>query len=399
MRCALRLAGPALGLCIAPAAWGLPLDPDGRLQANILLQPRLDLGFGDSPSVDPSLQRAWLGFQGRPTDELSFSLEAGVEHFGLAGDWTRGFGLREGWLEWDFGERLQVDAGLMVPPWAIHTLLLEPTRLSASDHEGLLTFPGGPAGRDVGLQARGRLFNHHLEYRVAGLGGVNTGQGLAGTDYDGDGVPDADPLSPDDIPRVTARLAWSFFTPLGGPGPDGFRPRLIALEARDGQSGAEGRRRVVSQRRLVTAGIAIDHQQDALYVERRDYTGGVVSARRADYTALTGDVMVEMPMRGGERSLHALVAGFWYPIDEQHPEAGQSILAEGGWRFGRWEPFGCYELHDAPNDAYDWMSWDLGLALWLPATGSALRLAGGAWREGGGRDLAGNVQLQAQLAF
>jgi hypothetical protein len=104
-------------------------------------------------------------------------------------------------------------------------------------------------------------------------------------------------------------------------------------------------------------------------------------------------------MRDGRRSLHALVAGSWFPFDEQHPQAGPSILGEGGWRFGRWEPFGSYELHDAPDDAWDWMSWHLGLALWLPERASALKIAGGAWRVGGGRDLDGCAQLQAQFAF
>lgn len=391
MRPATRIAGPALGLLLAPAAWSVPLDSEGKLQASVLLQPRLELGFGDPPSLDPSLQRAWLGFAGQPTEQLSFSVVAGVEDFGRAGVWSADLRLREGWLEWNFGERLQVDAGLMVPPWAIHTLLREESRLAPGDHSGLFSFPNGTAGRDVGLQARGRLFNRHLEYRFAGLGGVGTGQGLAETDYDNDGVPDADPLSPDDLPRVTARLAWSFFTPLGGAGAQGFRPQEVVLQAREGA--------VISQRKVVTASVAIDHQQDSLYVEHRDHTGAVVSARRADYTALAGDILVEMPMRGGQRSLHALVAGFWYPLDEQHPQAGQSVLAEGGWRFGRVEPIGSYELHDAQNDLYNWMSWRLGLALWLPERGAALRLAGGASRQGGGRDLFGSAQLQAQLAF
>jgi len=392
MRRATWLAGAVLGWPLAPAAQALPLGPDGAVDLTLLVVPRLDLAPLEQGGTDPYLDRASFGLEGRHSERLAFQLLLGVDDLGRGGDWSADLALREAWAEWAVDERLQLDAGLFTPPWSLPALLRDEGRIGVSDHGVLVASPAGRSGRDAGLQVRGRLFHRRLEYRLAGLAGVETGQGLDETDYDGDGAPDAPALSPDDLPRVAARLCWSFFDPLGDPGPAGMHPRQVALGGRDGS--------VAATRKVLTVGLGIDHQQDALYVEERDYGGEVVSARRADWTALTGDLLVDLPLAGDRRSLHALVAGFWYPLDERHPDAGQGLLAEAGYRLGRWEPTATYELRDAgPSDTRDWVSGRIGLCLWLPEHAVALRLEAGAWRAGGGQALSPAGQIQAELAF
>ncbi len=386
----------AVGCALLPARV-LAVPVADTLHLELLVQPRLavdesDDGVSAPLGIDPHLGRLGLALWGQPTEQLSFFAQLGVEDFGRDGDWSQGFGLRDAWVEWAPGPRLQLDAGLMQPPWAVHAMLRDGTQLGISDHSASLPYPTGIAGRDVGVMLRGRILGQRLEYRLAGLAGIETAQDHAATDYDGDGSPDAPPLNPDDIPRVTARLAWSFFEPQGGPGPAGFFQQGLALEP-----GSDGPH---SSRKVLTAGLAIDHQQDALYVEQRDFTGSIASATRADYTALSADLLADLPLRDGDRSLNVLLAGVHTMFDEDHPAAGNGVLAVAGYRVGRWQPLGSYELFDAhASSAHDRVSARLGTALWLDAHHTNLKIEAGACRQGGGNDLLFEGRLQAQLWF
>jgi len=378
---------------IPTTASALPIGDKGA-ELGLLLQPVLAIDEADSGEfgIDPHIGRAYLSLSGQPSDKVSFFAQLGVDDFGRDGAWDQGFGLRDAWVEFSPGPRLQLDAGLMQPPWAAHAMQRDGTRLGVSDHATLLPYPNGIAGRDVGLMARGSLLDQRLEYRVAGLAGVDEAMGHAATDYDGDGSPDAPPLAPDDIPRVTARLAWSFFEPSGGPGPDGFHQQGLVLEATP-----DGLR---STRKLLTVGAAIDHQQDALYVEQRDFTGSVSSATRADYTAATVDLLADLPLRSGARSLNVLIAGTLTMFDSDHPAAGNGVLAIAGYRVGRVQPIGSYELFDAhASSAYDRVAARIGAAYYIDAHTSKLTLELGACRDGGGNDLLFEGRLQAQLMF
>ena len=386
----------AWALTLSGSAAAVPIADTGA-QLELLLQPSLAVdesasSAGSRFGIDPSLERAYLALSGQPTDQLSFFAQLGVDGFGRDGDWNQAFGLRDAWVEWAPGPRLQLDAGLMQPPWAIHAMLRDGTRLDANAHAVMLPYPNGIVGRDVGLMARGRILDQRLEYRLAGLAGVDRGMGHEDTDYDDDGNPDAPRLNPDDIPRVTARLAWSFFDPLGGVGPAGFHTQGLALEATP-----DGLR---STRKLLSVGAAIDHQQDALYVEHRDYTGSVDAAYRVDYTAATLDLLADLPLRGGARSLNVLVAGTHTMFDSDHPAAGNGVLAIAGYRIGRFQPLGSYELFDAhASSAYDHVAARLGTAVYLDGHRSKLALELGVCRDGGGNDLLFEGRVQAQLFF
>jgi hypothetical protein len=389
--------------CVALVMLSLaaPIDAatiaDGRAELELLLQPALAVDEADSASspgvgIDPYLEQASLTLSGQPADKLSFFARMGVEDFGRHGDWSADLSITDAWLEWERGKRLQLSAGLMRPPWAAHAMLRDGTRLGIADHGALIPYPNGIAGRDAGVMVRGRILGQRLEYRLAGLAGVDGAQGHDATDYDGDGSPDAPPLCPDDIPRVTARLAWSFFDHQGQAGLAGFHQQGLALD--DSGDG------LYSPRKVLTVGLGIDHQQDALYVEERDYTGAVSSARRADYTALAVDILADLPLRDGARSLNVLIAGFSYPLDEAHPAAGNGLLAVAGYRIGRIQPFGSYELKDADaSSAHDWVAARLGLAYWLDGLSNNIKLEAGATRRGGGNDLLFEGRLRAQLMF
>ena len=192
--------------------------------------------------------------------------------------------------------------------------------------------------------------------------------------------------------RVTARLAWSFFDHQGHTGPEGFHQQALALEETD-----QG---LTSTRKVLTVGAAIDHQQDALYVEQRDHTGAVASATRVDYTAATIDLLADLPLRGGARSLNVLLAGTHTMFDSDHPAAGNGVLAIAGYRIGRIQPIGSYELFDAQaSTAYDRVAARIGAAWYLQAHATKLQLELGASRDGGGNDLLFEGRLQAQLLF
>ncbi len=382
-------------LALTPVTAGAVTIADGAAELELLVQPVLavDQTAESGPvGIDPCLARSYLALHGQLTPSLSFFTQLGVDDFGRDGDWSQPFGLRDAWIEWEKGKRFQVVAGLMQPPWAIHAMLRDGTRLGVSDHSALLPYPNGIEGRDVGVMARGRILGQRLEYRFAGLAGVDYAQGRDQTDYDGDGSPDAPALAPDDIPRVTARLAWSFFDHQGPAGVGGFHQQGLALE-----DTPEGLR---SARKVLTAGAAIDHQQDALYVEQRDHTGSVVSAERVNYTAATVDLLADLPLRGGARSLNVLIAGTHTMFDSDHPAAGNGVLAIAGYRVGRIQPIGSYELFDAyASSAYDRVAARIGSAWYLHGHGSKLQIELGALRQGGGNDLLFEGRLQAQLMF
>jgi hypothetical protein len=380
----------------AGSAQAIPIA-DGAAQLELLLQPVLALDEGESAQdpalgIDPYLGRARIALYGQPAEKLSFFAQLGVEDLGRDGDWSPGFAVRDAWIEWERGKRMQLSAGLLKAPWAAHAMMREGSQLGIAEHSALLPYPSGVAGRDAGVMLRGRILGQRLEYRLAGLAGVDSGQGHQAMDFDGDGQPDAPPLSPDDIPRVTARLAWSFMDHQGPAGLAGFHQRNLEFD-----SSPEGLR---SARKVLTVGFAVDHQQDALYVEDRDLTGAVVGAHRADYTAITGDILADLPLRDGTRSLNVLVAGFYYPLDEGHPAAGNGLLAQAGYRVGRWQPYGSYELLDADlSTAHDRVAARLGLAWWIDGHRNNLKLEAGACRQGGGNDLLFEGRLQAQLWF
>jgi hypothetical protein len=145
--------------------------------------------------------------------------------------------------------------------------------------------------------------------------------------------------------------------------------------------------------------VGIDHQQDALYVEHRDHTGSVASATRADYTAVVTDLLVDWPLRDGAHSLNVLLARTWMLMDEQHPAAGQGLLASAGYRIGSLQPTGSYELIDADAaSAYDRAAARLGLVWWFDA-GTRLQVEAGSLRVGGGNEQLFEGRLQAQLRF
>ncbi len=391
------LFGLLAGIDVCSAGAPIALGEHGQLEAGLLLQPSFrfqqDGASKDSSwSSDPYLRRTQLQLSGQLQGKLHFLAEAAIIDQGLDGDWSAALAMQDAIGEIALGVRLQLDVGLLLPPGARQRMQHPGSLLMADFHQAWAAAPAGRQGRDVGVMARGELFERRLEYRLSGTAGADFGQGLEETDFDGDGSPDAGPINPDDLPRVALRLAWNFFDPQGGAGAAGYFYRGTDLRMEDGL--------LVHGRKTLSVGLAVDHQQDALYIYGLDLTGAATSAERSDYTAFVADIYADLPGERGARALTVQAAALRHFFGQGHPDSGTGLYGEVGYRIGPISPVASYELFDASGGSVrDYSAARGGLNWWFLGHGASLKLELGASRSGGGEDRQLGGQLRTQVLF
>jgi len=246
------------GLLVVPAA-ALAADPpfkissaDGTsfLTLGFLAQPQLETVTtpdGEATAKNLFLRRIRLVFGGRATSKLTFFIETDSPNLGKDTAAGQKVGdaifLQDVILTYAFGDRLQVDAGLVLVPLS-HNTGQSAASLVAVDfgpYSFLASDPtGSRVGRDYGVQARGYVLGKHVEYRVG------TFQGHA------------DPAGTAPF-RFAGRVVWYPF---------------------ETDTGFFYSGTTLGTRRILAIGAGIDHQQD--------------------YTAWAADLSLDQPIAGGD---------------------------------------------------------------------------------------------------
>jgi hypothetical protein len=167
------------------AQWQIT-SPDGQssLKLGYLLQgraewERIDAGSDATTSQNLYLRRIRLLWGGRINDRLTFFAETDAPNWGKAD--TAGVKaeptvyMQDFMATWSVKDALLLDFGLLLTPGA-YNHLQSAASLLALDY-GPFTFVESSSlkakiGRDVGVQARGIVFDKHVEYRAALLQGV-----------------------------------------------------------------------------------------------------------------------------------------------------------------------------------------------------------------------------------
>jgi len=177
----IALAPPAI------AQWQIT-SPDGNssVKFGYLFQGRAEWEhFGsdasDTTSQNLYLRRLRLLVGGKINDHLTFFAETDAPNLGKGAASTAGtkdypdMFLQDAMATWTAQDALLLDVGLLLTPGAYNHIQSAATLL-ALDYSPYTFVEGTPLnekiGRDVGVQARGVLFQKHIEYRAALLQGL-----------------------------------------------------------------------------------------------------------------------------------------------------------------------------------------------------------------------------------
>ena len=380
---------------------------ESSLKISGLLQTRMEIVQDDAPNGDnvsfgTYIRRMRLMFIGKLTDWLNFFVETDQANWGLNGNWTGRMFIQDAYAEFNIHPALQIDVGMLLPPFSRHGIQAATTLLGMDYHSVLEKYPTGGSfvWRDMGIMVRGLVFKDIVDYRLALLSGVH---GSA-----------TDPRNPNDVPRLTGRLTFNVFDPEGGPGAGGmFFDGLYISETEAG---------LVSTKRILSFGASFDWQSD-LNVEiedpssRTDPLAPYVVLGKADYIAASGDIFWDMPLdkqkllslngqlnfyyynHGDRRSPN----GYWYynEIEDALCYTGWGLLGELGVRYSYFQPLfllDLYESIETDGNIGDYVGFAGGFNYYMRGHGTTFKLQVGADQKNGG-DWITAAKLQVQLIF
>src|SRR4051812_13471871 len=108
-----------------------------------------------SPSFDFFLRRVRLMTWGSVNRNLSFFVETDQPNLGKGGDFSSSMFIQDAFLTYQFAPEFKIDAGMMLVPFARHTIE-GAVGLDAIDYHGeLVRLPAGKFSRGVGIKSRG----------------------------------------------------------------------------------------------------------------------------------------------------------------------------------------------------------------------------------------------------
>ncbi|MBI5542395.1 MAG: hypothetical protein HY901_00785 [Deltaproteobacteria bacterium] len=397
-------AKPAPALVAAAAPAPTPAAAEKTfIKVRALLQPALSIAQSDAPDgkssdTDLYLRRARIMLVGQLNERINFFAETDSPNFGKKGDFAVNAYIQDAWLELNLLDELQLDAGMLITPFSRHAMQSGASLHSLEYRTAVVRYPTGSnkVWRDMGVTLRGAALGRRLDYRLAILNGVH-------------GSKD-DPRNPTDLPRVTARVAWSFLQPEAGPGLAGFFYKGISLAKT-----AEG---IVTDKKHLTLGVSFDWQKDL----NVSYVPGTTEvARRQAYWAAAVDLFADLPVAAnGLMGLTGQLNGYYYDHGDRRlvdgaqasyyganaakygsEYTGYGMMSELGVRYDAYSVFAAvdfFEATRADGDAGDVLSTHGGLAWWWAGYSSNLKLQLGRTKKDGG-DWKFQAVLQAQLLF
>lgn len=203
-------------------------------------------------SYDTFLRRNRVTFTGQYNDYLGFYAQIEAGNDGKAGNDDKNTFFRDAYLTFDWSDAVRVLAGRFKNTFSRENLeaCFEPLTLDRS----LLSYTPYGGTRDTGVALWGNLLDAKLQYRLMLADGRD------------------DDASPQDSPRMTARLHYSFLDPEYF---YGYRGTYLGTQ------------------RVFTVGASYDYQPDVAYAN----FPGMTDAQ--DYKAWTADFFYENPFDFG----------------------------------------------------------------------------------------------------
>jgi hypothetical protein len=290
---------------------------------------------GKSASLDFFARRIRLMSWGSVTKDLSWFVETDQPNFGKGGDFSTSMYIQDAFLTYAVMPELKIDAGMMLVPFARHTIE-GAIGLNAIDyHANTIRLPAGKVWRDTGIQLRGLLAEDLIHYRLGVFEGVRT---AVPPPPPAMGAPLQTPLNEGGVPRFTGQLRLNLL----GSEPDFFLKGIY-----------------FSPKPLVSLGVGADTQPNA--VRKLNGDPGL-------YLAISGDVFAEYPLDDDDEII-AKANFFNYsegssPIGGL-PAGGFAFFAEGGFRHAWIEPLAYIEYVQGKNSSLTIVAPHGGLNFWI----------------------------------
>ena len=290
---------------------------------------------GKSPSLDFFARRIRLMSWGSVTRDLSYFVETDQPNFGKGGDFSSSTYIQDAFLTYTVAPEFKIDAGMMLVPFARHTIE-GAVGLNAIDyHAATIRLPAGKVWRDTGVQFRGLLADNLIHYRLGVFEGVRTAVPPPPPAMN---APAQTPLNEGGIPRFTGQLRLNLL----GSEPDFFLKGIY-----------------FSPTPLVSVGVGADLQPNAV----RKLNGNPGA-----YLAISADVFAEYPL-SDEDEIIAKANVFNYsegasPIGGL-AAGGTTFFAEAGFRHAWIEPLAYIEYVHGKNSSLEIIAPHAGLNFWV----------------------------------
>jgi hypothetical protein len=346
------------------AAGVIQVSENKEISLGLLLQPTfsMDEVLKSDDSVDhwtksAYLRRARIMIAGQYTKHVFFFAETDNPNFGKGADWSGNTFIQDAWMEFNTGESLQVDLGMLLLPFS-HQGEQGATSLNAIDyHSGLIKYPDGSnkIWRDSGVMVRGLLAKKRVEYRLSMTNGVEGGTAFG-----------SKVLNENDAPRFTGRLQFNGYDAEGGPGAKGFFYKGIYIEKED--------KKVKNTKKVLSVAGSFDYQANAALDAK--------SNKVVDYVALSGDVFLDMPLQNKVHDIVGQADFYHYSYGDGNVNTGWGVASELGYRVDKIEPLVVFDIWNAAglsdasaevNNAGDTKFVGLGLNWWYQAHAANLK--------------------------
>jgi hypothetical protein len=270
----------------------------------------------DSWSNDFFLRRMRLIFAGQVHPKVKFFVDTDQPNWGKNGDWSSSIFTQDAYVDFDLFPELKVAGGQMLLPFSHHNRQSAATLNTLDYHVPLIKFPDGThkVWRDAGVEARGLLFQNHLDYRL-GIFNSMGGKKITASTTDSEGNiinPDNGMTNPDDMPRFTGRIQANILDP-----EDTFFYNGIYF----------------GKKKIVSFGLGYDIGPDI--AQDLDRATGVTEEET--YVGLVGDAFVDLPV-GKDMEVVGQASVYDYDKGDNQPGSGTGFFAELGYRYLKWEP-------------------------------------------------------------
>src|ERR1700738_3940077 len=316
----------------------VPVGEDSALNFAVLMQPRVELDDGFSPSgnlaTDFYVRRARLNITGNLGKLLVFQLQADMPRIGLRGNYANTpFLWQDANIAFTPIDGLFLQAGFMVIP-------LSRGELGSSAAFQTLDLLGSPlrmlsdAGlRETGFQVRYIGLDKKLNFRVGAFEGIRSTTQLPLSP----GGNTQTPLNPDRTPKLAGYVQYSI---LGGEPTETFNGIYF------------------SEKPIVSVGVGGQYMQKAVV------TGTAPNPVYNDYGALAGSLFVEFPF---STDFEIVGAGnvYKYYTGTGDPNNGIGFTGDLGVRFGKLEPVISFQHFSGDAHTRDFRRPAAGLNWWI----------------------------------
>ncbi len=345
------VAMAAVALLVPGSAFADDADQP-NIKVRFLLQSQYQTTEDAAPSGDGwdnemFLRRARIILAGNVNKWIHFFVETDNPNMGKNGNWAPTSFIQDAFVDFQFMKEFNVAAGMILLPFTHHNRQ-SAASLNTLDYHNLFSgrFVTDKVWRDAGIEARGIVANI-FDYKVGIFNGLR-GKAV-------DGLPT---LNPDDMPRITGRVAINVFEP----------------EEAFFYGGT-----YLGKKRVLQFGAGFDLQPGAILTDMGD---------TAMYTAVSGDAFLDLPLND-KMELTAQAAFVWFnrgfdAVAGADPDAPLTFTANKGSGYGAYGDIGFRydfiqptiggEWFDSDVDSADLMNIRGGVQYWFKGHSANLKL-------------------------